>query len=68
MGHLMELQAIASCILGGCLSTGAFALSSVQSCLVIMGIRPQWFMLFLSAIVVFAALGDRSLRQWTVLC
>ena len=77
MGRLMELQAIASCVLGGCLLTGgrisligaltgAFVLSSIQSYLVIMGVRPQWFMLFLGVIVVFAALGDRSLRQWAV--
>jgi ribose transport system permease protein len=77
MGRLMELQAIASCVLGGCLLAGgrisligalvgAFVLSSIQSYLVIMGVRPQWFILLLGLIVVFAALGDRSLRQWAL--
>ena len=77
MGRLMELQAIASCVLGGCLLAGgrisligalvgAFVLSSIQSYLVVTGVRPQWFILLLGLIVVFAALGDRSLRQWAL--
>lgn len=77
MGRLMELQAIASCVLGGCLLAGgrislvgalfgAFVLSSIQSYLVVMGVRPQWFILLLGLIVVFAALGDRTLRQWAL--
>ncbi|MCX8996063.1 ABC transporter permease [Rhizobiaceae bacterium BDR2-2] len=77
MGRLMELQAIASCVLGGCLLAGgrislagalagAFVLSSIQSYLVVMSVRPQWFMLLLGIIVVLAAYGDRSLRQWAL--
>ncbi|NTG71861.1 ABC transporter permease [Agrobacterium rhizogenes] len=77
MGRLMELQAIASCVLGGCLLAGgrisligalmgAFVLSSIQSYLVVMGVRPQWFILILGMIVVLAAYGDRSLRQWAL--
>ena len=77
MGRLMELQAIASCVLGGCLLAGgrisligalmgAFVLSSIQSYLVVMGVRPQWFILLLGVIVVVAALGDRSLRRWAL--
>lgn len=77
MGRLMELQAIASCVLGGTLLAGgrvsligaimgAFVLSSIQSYLVVMGVKPQWFMVLLGLIVVFAALGDRSLRQWAL--
>ncbi len=74
-GRLMELQAIASCVLGGCLLTGgrisvvgalvgAFVLSSIQSYLVIMGVQPQWFILLLGVIVVFAALADRTFHTW----
>lgn len=77
MGRLMELQAIAACVLGGCLLSGgrvsligtlagAFVLSSIQSYLVVMGVRPQWFMLLLGLIVVGAAYGDRRLRQWAL--
>lgn len=75
MGRLMELQAIAACVLGGCALTGgrmsiigvvagAFTLSSIQSYLVVNGVRPQWFILLLGLIVVLAAMGDRSLRDW----
>ena len=77
MGRLMELQAIAACVLGGCLLAGgrisligavmgAFVLSSIQSYLIVMSVRPQWFMLFLGVIVVVAALGVRSLRRWAL--
>jgi simple sugar transport system permease protein/ribose transport system permease protein len=77
MGRLMELQAIASCVLGGCVLsggrvsllgavTGAFVLSSIQSYLVVMGVLPQWFMLLVGVIVVLAAYGDRTLRQWAL--
>lgn len=77
MGRLMELQAIAACVLGGCILgggrvsligtlTGAFVLSSIQSYLVVMGVRPQWFMLLLGLIVVGAAYGDRRLRKWAL--
>lgn len=77
MGRLMELQAIASCVLGGCVLAGgrisllgalmgAFVLSSIQSYLVVMGVQPQWFVLLLGVIVVLAAYGDKSLRQWAL--
>ncbi|WP_338723126.1 ABC transporter permease [Devosia sp. XK-2] len=77
MGRLMELQAIASCVLGGCLLAGGrisllgalvgtFVLSSIQSYLVVMAIAPQWFMVLLGIIVVLAALSDRGLRQWAL--
>ncbi len=77
MGRLMELQAIAACVLGGCLLAGwrisligavvgAFVLSSIQSYLVVMAVQPQWFILLLGIIVVAAALGDRSLRNWAL--
>ncbi|MCP8895227.1 ABC transporter permease [Shinella daejeonensis] len=77
MGRLMELQAIAACVLGGCLLAGgrislpgalmgAFVLSSIQSYLVVTGVRPQWFLLILGLVVVIAAYGDRTLRQWAL--
>ncbi|MCY4542741.1 MAG: ABC transporter permease [Rhodobacteraceae bacterium] len=77
MGRLMELQAIAACVLGGCLLAGgrisligaimgAFVLSSIQSYLIVMSVQPQWFVLLLGVIVVVAALGVRSLRRWAL--
>ncbi|WP_181423434.1 ABC transporter permease [Halomonas heilongjiangensis] len=77
MGRLMELQAIAACVLGGCallggrvslvgVVVGAFVLSAIQSYLVVNGVRPQWFMLLLGVIVVAAAISDRHLRDWAL--
>ncbi|MFM2403030.1 MAG: hypothetical protein RL223_910 [Pseudomonadota bacterium] len=77
MGRQMELQAIAACVLGGCLLAGgqvsllgalmgAFVLSSIQSYLVVMAVKPQWFILLLGLIVVFAAYGDQRLRAWAL--
>lgn len=73
-GELMELEAIAAAVLGGCslaggrcslLGTlfGAFLLRAVQSYLVILGIQPQWFILLLGAIVVLAGLSDVILTK-----
>lgn len=75
MGRQMELQGIAACVLGGCLLAGgrvslvgailgAFVLSSIQSYLVVMAVKPQWFILLLGLIVVFAAYGDQRFRAW----
>lgn len=75
MGRLMEMQAVAACVLGGSslsggrvslLGTlvGTFILCSIQSFLVIMGMQPQWFMLMLGIIVVSAARTDRIFRDW----
>lgn len=75
MGRLMEMQAIAACVLGGCALSGGrvslfgtlvgtFILCCIQSFLVIMGMQPQWFMLMLGIIVVGAARADRIFRDW----
>ena len=75
MGRLMELQAIAACVLGGCslaggrvsiigALVGTFILCGIQSFLVIMGVQPQWFMLMLGIIVISAARADRVFRDW----
>ena len=77
MGRLMELQAIAACVLGGCalaggrvslvgVLVGTFILCGIQSFLVIMGVQPQWFMLVLGVIVVSAARADRVFRDWVL--
>jgi simple sugar transport system permease protein/ribose transport system permease protein len=77
MGRLMELQAIAACVLGGCalaggrvsilgVLMGTFLLCGIQSFLVIMGVQPQWFMLVLGIIVVSAARADRVFRDWVL--
>lgn len=74
-GRLMELEAVAATVLGGCLLLGgrssvigtffgAFILSSIQSYLVVMGIQPQWFMLLLGGIVVLASLSNNKLTSF----
>lgn len=74
-GRLIEMEAIAAAVIGGCALSGgrmsivgallaAFILSGIQSYLVIMGISPQWYMLVLAALVVGASMGDIRFRQW----
>lgn len=76
-GELLELQAIAAVVLGGCNLRGgrssfvgtlvaAFVLSGIESYLVIKGIQPQWYVLLLGAIIVMASLMDRSVTRWVV--
>jgi ribose transport system permease protein len=76
-GRLQELQAIAACVIGGCLLTGgrcsmigaalgAFALTGIQSFLVLNGVQPQWYNVLLGVIIVIALLGDKGLRRWAL--
>lgn len=74
-GRLMELEAIAACVVGGCLLAGgrisivgalagAFILSGIQSYLVIMSVSPQFYLIVLAALVIAALLSDNQLRAW----
>jgi simple sugar transport system permease protein/ribose transport system permease protein len=76
-GALMELSAIAAAVLGGCHLTGgrislvgtllgAFLLCGIQSFLILLGFQPQWYILTLGAIVVFASLLDRTVSRLIV--
>jgi ribose transport system permease protein len=76
-GRLMELEAIAACVVGGCLLAGgrisiigalagAFILSGIQSYLVVMGVSPQFYLMVLAGLVVAALLGDNQFRAWAV--
>jgi simple sugar transport system permease protein len=73
-GASMELSAIAAAVLGGCnlrggkislVGTlfGAFMLCGIQSFLIILGVQPQWYILMLGVIVVFASLLDRTFTR-----
>jgi ribose transport system permease protein len=73
-GATMELSAIAAAVLGGCnlaggrislIGTllGAFILRGIQSFLIILGVQPQWYILVVGFIVVFASLADRTLTR-----
>jgi ribose transport system permease protein len=76
-GRLMELEAIASCVLGGCLLAGgrisvigavagAFILSSIQSYLVVMGVSPQFYLMVLAGLVIAALIGNDQFRAWAL--
>jgi simple sugar transport system permease protein/ribose transport system permease protein len=76
-GRLMELEAIAACVVGGCLLAGgrisivgalagAFILSGIQSYLVVMSVSPQFYLMVLAALVIAALLGDNQFRAWAV--
>ena len=69
-GRLMELEAIAAAVLGGCVLgggrasiwgtvLGAFVLTSIQSYLIVAGIDSQWYILLLGLLVVAATLANR---------
>jgi ribose transport system permease protein len=73
-GATMELSAIAAAVLGGCHLTGgrisligtlfgAFILRGIQSFLILLGVQPQWYILVVGLIVVFASLADRTLTR-----
>jgi ribose transport system permease protein len=74
-GATMELSAIAAAVLGGCHLTGgrisligtlfgAFILRGIQSFLILLGVQPQWYILVVGFIVVFASLADRTLTRF----
>ncbi len=74
-GRMMELEAIATCVVGGCLLTGgrisiigvlagAFILSSIQSYLVVMSVSPQLYLIVLAGMVIAVMLGDDRFRTW----
>ena len=74
-GRLQELQAIAACVIGGCTLTGGrcsivgvvfatFMLMGIQSVLVLNSVQPQWFLIFLGAMVIVAMVSDKAIRKW----
>jgi len=76
-GRLQELEAIAVCVIGGCLLTGgrcsivgvvmaAFLLTGIQSVLVLNSVQPQWFMIFLGSLIVGALVFDKAVRRWVL--
>jgi ribose transport system permease protein len=76
-GATMELSAIAAAVLGGCHLTGgrisllgtlfgAFMLRGIQSFLIILAVQPQWYILVVGLIVVFASVADRALTRFAL--
>lgn len=74
LGDLMELEAIASAVIGGCILTGgrgsvigallgAFILTSVRYELIAMGAPSAWFITFVGIVLVLAVLFNQVLAQ-----
>jgi ribose/xylose/arabinose/galactoside ABC-type transport system permease subunit len=39
-------------------------LMGIQSVLVLNSVQPQWFMIFLGAMVIVAMVSDKAIRKW----
>jgi simple sugar transport system permease protein/ribose transport system permease protein len=74
LGDLMELEAIASAVIGGCILTGgrgsvigallgAFILTSVRYELIAMGAPSSWFITFVGIVLVLAVLFNQVLSR-----
>jgi len=75
LGELMELEAIASAVIGGCLLTGgrgsllgallgAFIITSVRYELIALGAPSSWFITFVGIVLIAAIIFNRELAQW----
>jgi ribose/xylose/arabinose/galactoside ABC-type transport system permease subunit len=71
----MELQAIASAVIGGVALTGgigsiwgavigALMLSMISNGLVMMGAPAYWFITFVGIVLVLGVLGNNALMGW----
>ena len=72
-GEGMELEAIASAVIGGCLLTGgygsifgaylgAFMIAMIQQGLVLIGAPPYWYTAFVGFLVVVASIINHLIR------
>ncbi|MGK9169612.1 ABC transporter permease [Inquilinus limosus] len=75
LGEDMELESIASAVIGGCLLSGgrgsilgavlgAFIISAIRYELIAMGAPPYWFISFVGIVLVLAVMGNTALAQW----
>ena len=75
LGNRMELQAIASAVIGGVALTGGIGsiwgavigslmLSMISSGLVMMGAPAYWFITFVGIVLVLGVLGNNALMGW----
>jgi simple sugar transport system permease protein/ribose transport system permease protein len=75
LGEKMELESIASTVIGGCVLTGgvgsiwgaaigAFLLSTIRGGLIMMGAPPYWFITFVGIALVMAVILNTSLSSW----
>jgi len=74
LGSELELQSIASCVVGGIAlsggvgtiwgaAVGAFFLSTIQSGLILVGAPPYWFITFVGVVLIAAVAVNRVLSE-----
>ena len=74
LGTLMELEAIASAVIGGCVLTGgrgsvigavigAFIITSVRYELIALGAPSSWFITFVGIVLIIAVLFNQALSR-----
>ncbi len=75
LGTLMELEAIASAVIGGCILTGgrgsvigaligAFIITSARYELIALGAPSSWFITFVGVVLIAAVLFNQALSRW----
>lgn len=75
LGTLMELEAIASAVIGGCILTGgrgsvigaligAFIITGVRYELIALGAPSSWFITFVGLVLIVAVLFNQALSRW----
>lgn len=75
LGDLMELEAIAAAVIGGCLLTGgrgsllgavlgAFIITSVRYELIALGAPSSWFITFVGLVLIIAVIFNQKLARW----
>jgi simple sugar transport system permease protein/ribose transport system permease protein len=75
LGELMELEAIASAVIGGCLLSGgrgsllgavlgAFIITSVRYELIALGAPSSWFITFVGLVLIITVIFNQKLARW----
>ncbi|PMR68616.1 ABC transporter permease [Halomonas heilongjiangensis] len=75
LGDLMELEAIAAAVIGGCLLTGgrgsllgavlgAFIITSVRYQMISLGAPASWYITFVGLVVIAALIFNQFLARW----
>ncbi len=77
LGEFMELEVIASAVIGGCLLSGgrgslsgavlgAFIVTSVRYELIALGAPSSWFITFIGVVLIVAVIFNQQLARWAV--
>jgi simple sugar transport system permease protein len=78
LGELMELEAIAAAVIGGCLLSGgrgsligavlgAFIVVSFRYELIALGAPSAWYQTFVGIVLIVAVIANQNLARWAVM-